>query len=96
MKPWPFNSRRARFLGLTYLQILECLITITRNDFWNPKNVCEICGQKATAGILDNEDTNHNDRDIQIRIRYSCFDHYLQVYQKIQGERKKRDEFSKH
>ena len=42
-----------------------------------PKNVCEICGQKATAGILDNEDTNNNDRDIQIRIRYSCLDHYL-------------------
>jgi hypothetical protein len=55
-----------------------------------PKNVCEICGQKTTAGILDNEDTNHNDRDIQIRIRYSCLDHYLQVHQKIQGERKKK------
>jgi hypothetical protein len=55
-----------------------------------PKNVCETCGQKATAGILDNEDTNHNDRDIQIRIRYSCLDHYLQVHQKIQGERKKK------
>jgi hypothetical protein len=60
------------------------------------QNVCEICGQKATAGILDNEDTNHNDRDIQIRIRYSCLDHYLQIYQKVQGERKKRNEFSKH
>lgn len=38
------------------------------------KNVCEICGQKATAGILDNEDTNNNNnyRDIQIRIIYSC------------------------
>ena len=46
-----------------------------------PKNVCEICGQKATAGILDNEDTNNNNyRDIQIRIIYSCLDHYLQVY----------------
>ena len=54
------------------------------------KKVCEICGQKATTGILDNEDTNHNDRDIQIRIRYSCLEHYLQVYQKIQGERKKK------
>jgi hypothetical protein len=50
------------------------------------QNVCEICGQKATAGILDNEDTNHNDRDIQIRIRYLCLEHYLQVYKKIQGE----------
>jgi hypothetical protein len=56
-----------------------------------PKNVCEICGQKATAGILDNEETNNNNyRDIQIRIIYSCLDHYLQVYQKIQGERKKK------
>ena len=51
------------------------------------KKVCEICGQKANAGILDNEDTNHNDRDIQIRIRFSCLD-TLQVYKKIQGERK--------
>jgi len=55
-----------------------------------PRNVCEICGQNATAGILDNEVTNNNDRNIQIRIRYSCLDHYLQVYQKIQGERKKK------
>ena len=52
------------------------------------KNVIEICGQKANAGILDNEDTNHNDRDIQIRIRFSCLKHYLHVYKKIQGERK--------
>ena len=46
------------------------------------KKVCEICGQKATAGILDNEDTNNNNnyRDIQIRIIYSYLDHYLQVY----------------
>ncbi|MDR4512118.1 MAG: hypothetical protein MRJ93_10505 [Nitrososphaeraceae archaeon] len=55
-----------------------------------PRTVCEICGQNATAGILDNEVTNNNDRNIQIRIRYSCLDHYLQVYQKIQGERKFR------
>ena len=47
-------------------------------------------GQKATVRILDNEDTNHNDRDIQIRIRYSCLDHYGQVHEKIQGERKKK------
>ena len=56
----------------------------------NHKNVCEICRQKATAGILDNEDTNRSDRDIQIRIRYTCLDHYLQVHQKIQRERKKK------
>jgi len=52
-----------------------------------PKNIFEICGQNATAVMLDNEDTNNNDRNIQIRIRYSCHDHYLQVYQKIQGQR---------
>ena len=55
-----------------------------------PKNICEICGQLATAGILVNEDTNNSDRYSQIRIRYSCLDHYLQVHQKIQGERKKQ------
>ena len=51
------------------------------------KNVCEICGQKAIAGILDNYD-NNEDSTNQIRIRYSCHDHYLQVYKKIQEERK--------
>ena len=54
------------------------------------KNLYEIGRQKVIAGILDNEDTNHNDRDIQIRIRYSCLDHYLQIYQKIQREDKKK------
>ena len=49
------------------------------------KNVCEICGQKAVAGILDNYNNNGNN---QIRIKYSCHDHYLQVYKKIQEERK--------
>jgi hypothetical protein len=51
------------------------------------KNVCEICGQKAVAGILDNYNGN-NDSNNQTRIRYSCHDHYLQVYKKIQEERK--------
>ena len=55
-----------------------------------PKMYVKSVDKKTTAGILDNEDTNHNDRDIQIRIRYSCLDHYLQVHQKIQGERKKK------
>lgn len=49
------------------------------------KNVCEVCGQKAMAGILDNYDSNN-----QIRIRYSCHDHYLQVYKKIKEERKNK------
>ena len=42
------------------------------------KNVYEICGQKASPGILDNYDNNYSNN--QIRIRYSCYDHYLQVY----------------
>jgi hypothetical protein len=46
------------------------------------KNVCEICGQKALMGILDNYDSNN-----QPRIRYSCQDHYLQVYKKIKEEK---------
>ena len=50
------------------------------------KNVCEICGQKASAGILDNYDNNYCIN--QIRIRYLCYDHYLQVYTKIKEERK--------
>ena len=50
------------------------------------KNVCEICGQKAIAGIFDNYD--NNDSNTQIRIRYSCHNHYLQVYKKIKEERK--------
>ena len=49
-------------------------------NFEISKNICEICRQKATAGILDETK--------QIKIRYSCQDHYLQVYKKIK-ERKK-------
>lgn len=51
------------------------------------ENVCEICGQKSSAGILDNYD--NNDSNNQIRIRYSCYDHYLQVYTKIKERFKK-------
>ena len=51
------------------------------------KNVCEICGQKAIAGILDNYD-NNDGSNTQIKIRYSCHNHYLQVYEKIKEERK--------
>ena len=50
-------------------------------DFEISKNICEICRQKATAGILD--------ETTQIKIRYSCQDHYLQVYKKIKDQRKK-------
>jgi hypothetical protein len=46
------------------------------------ENVCEICEKQTASGILDNYDN-------QIRIRYSCHDHYLQINQKIQGERRK-------
>jgi hypothetical protein len=42
-------------------------------------NVCEICGKEGLSGILsDNE------------LRYSCIDHYLQVYQKIKEEKEKK------
>jgi hypothetical protein len=47
--------------------------------------ICEICGQKAIAGILDNADKYN-----QIKVRYSCFDHYQQIYQKIKEEDKKK------
>ena len=50
-------------------------------NFEISKNICEVCRQKATAGILDETQ--------QIKIRYSCQDHYLQVYKKIKDQRKK-------
>ena len=50
-------------------------------NFEISKNICEICRQKATAGILD--------ETTQIKIRYSCQDHYLQVNKKIKDKRKK-------
>ena len=50
-------------------------------NFEISKNICEICRQKATAGILDETK--------QIKIRYSCQDHYLQVYKKTKDQRKK-------
>jgi len=45
------------------------------------KNICEICRQQANAGILDETKL--------VKIRYSCQDHYLQVYKKIKDKRKK-------
>lgn len=54
------------------------------------KNVCEICGQKAVAGILDNYD-NIDDSTNQIRIRNSCHNYYLQIYKKIKRRRKKSE-----
>ena len=56
------------------------------------KNVFEICGQKANAGIIDNYNNNDDYSNNQTRIRYSCHDHYLQVYKKIQEERTIRNE----
>ena len=50
-------------------------------NFEISKNICEICRQQATAGILDETK--------QVKIRYSCQDHYLQVYKKIKDQRKK-------
>ena len=48
------------------------------------KNICEICRQQATAGILDETK--------QVKIRYSCQDHYLQVYKKIRRSKRERNE----
>lgn len=45
-------------------------------------NMCEICGKQATAGILDDE------KYIQTRIRYTCPDHYVQVYDRLRAEQK--------
>ena len=45
------------------------------------KNVYEICGKLTASGIIDN-----NDNANQIRTRYSCINHYLQVYNKIKEE----------
>ncbi len=50
-------------------------------NFEISNNTCEIYGQKATAGILEENE--------QIKIRYSCQDHYLQVYKKIKDQRNK-------
>lgn len=43
------------------------------------KNKCEICGLQATAGILDTND----------RIRFTCQDHNMKLYEKIASEGKK-------
>jgi hypothetical protein len=40
-------------------------------------NMCEVCGKVASAGILDDE------KYIQTRIRYTCQDHYTQIYERI-------------
>jgi hypothetical protein len=50
-------------------------------------NICEICGKEAMSGILDNEKIEKNK---QIRIRYTCIDHYMQLYQKMREERKNK------
>ena len=52
-------------------------------------NVCEICGQKALLGILDNYDHESSNNQTRSRIRYSCHDHYFQVYKKIKEEEEK-------
>jgi hypothetical protein len=48
-------------------------------------NICEICGRQATAGILDDE------RYKNTRIRYSCQDHTMKVYDRIASEAKERE-----
>jgi hypothetical protein len=54
-------------------------------NFESNKNICEICGKEAISGILDNDKIE----DIkQIRIRYTCIDHYMQLYQKMRDEKR--------
>lgn len=48
-------------------------------------NICEICGRQATAGILDDE------RYKNTRIRYSCQDHTMKVYDRKASEKKERE-----
>jgi hypothetical protein len=57
-------------------------------NFEAQNNIWEICREKASAGILDNY--GKKDGNNQIRIRYSCQDHYLQVYKRIKEEEKTR------
>jgi hypothetical protein len=45
-------------------------------------NVCVICGKEGISGILT---------DNEFKLRYSCIDHYLQVYQKIKEEKEKKN-----
>ena len=45
-------------------------------------NVCKICGKEAVSGIL-----TYN----ELKLRYSCIDHYLQVYQKIKEEKEEKN-----
>ena len=52
-------------------------------NFEISKNICEICRQKATAGILDETK--------KIKIRYSCQNHYLQVYKKESENQRKKE-----
>ena len=44
-------------------------------------NVCEICDKEVLSGIL-----TYN----EFKLRYSCIDHYLQVYQKIKEEKEEK------
>lgn len=44
-------------------------------------NKCDICGRQATAGIVD--------ENIAKGLRYTCEDHYMQVYEKMAFDSKK-------
>jgi hypothetical protein len=55
------------------------------NKFTDVKdNICEICGRQATAGILDDE------RYTNTRIRYTCEDHAMKVFERIASETRER------
>jgi hypothetical protein len=42
-------------------------------------NKCEICGLQATAGIIQDD----------VKIRYTCQDHYLKLYERIANNDRK-------
>jgi hypothetical protein len=44
-------------------------------------NKCEICNQVASAGVLDERQEG--------KIRYTCKDHYMQLYEKIRNDLKR-------
>ena len=46
-------------------------------------NMCEICGNQATVGMLDDP------KYVYTRIRYSCHKHYQELYDKLVQEQKK-------
>jgi hypothetical protein len=43
-------------------------------------NICEICGNQATAGIIDSKN----------KVRYTCQDHAMKLFERIASEVKQQ------